>query len=195
LQTYVPGRKLTKKTGQQLNRNYFPGLSGFRPPVRLLTRKDQKPTFTKKIFKMGNQNFKSHARYVPGFHFITLGLIVVCFVLAAINLVRVVGEASWLYTGLMPLLGAVVLGLLFLYVRQFATGNQDRIIRAEENFRSFRLTGKPLDYRLTKRQIIALRFADDNEYAALSAKAISDNLGSQDIKKTIQQWRADHHRV
>jgi Family of unknown function (DUF6526) len=144
---------------------------------------------------MGNQNFKNHARYVPGFHFITLGLIIICFVLAIINFVHVVNESYWLYTGLMPLLIVIIAGLLFLYIRQFATGNQDRIIRTEENFRSFRLTGKPLDHRLTKRQVIALRFADDNEYAALTEKAIKDNLGSQDIKKAIQQWRADHHRV
>jgi len=61
------------------------------------------------------------------------------------------------------LLVAVSLGLLFNYTRQFATGNQDRIIRAEENFRSCRLTGKNMDDRLTRKQIIALRFSDDSE--------------------------------
>jgi hypothetical protein len=93
------------------------------------------------------------------------------------------------------LLVAVSLGLLFNYTRQFATGNQDRIIRAEENFRSYRLTGKNMDDRLTRKQIIALRFADDSEYAALSDKAVSQNLKPKDIKQAIQQWRADHHRV
>jgi len=90
---------------------------------------------------------------------------------------------------------AVSLGLLFFYTRQFATGNQDRVIRAEENFRSYRLTGKTVDSRLTRDQLIALRFADDGEYAALSEKAISQNLSPNDIKQAIQQWRADHHRV
>jgi hypothetical protein len=90
---------------------------------------------------------------------------------------------------------SVSLGLLFAFLRQFATGNQDRIIRAEENFRSYLLTGKMLDSRLTRSQIIALRFADDTEYGALSDKAISENLSSTDIKKAVQQWRADHHRV
>src|SRR6185295_18077305 len=87
------------------------------------------------------------------------------------------------------LLVAVSLGLLFYYTRQFATGNQDRIIRAEENFRSYRLTGKPVDNRLTKSQVIALRFSDDSEYASLSDKAISQNLSPKDIKQAIQQWR------
>jgi hypothetical protein len=98
-------------------------------------------------------------------------------------------------TTIFGLLVAVSLSLLFIYLRQFATGNQDRVIRAEENFRSYRLTGKILDSRLTRSQIIALRFADDSEYGALSDKAISQGLSSTDIKQSVQQWRADHHRV
>ena len=87
------------------------------------------------------------------------------------------------------------MGLLFFYTRQFATGNQDRVIRAEENARSYRITGKVLDDRLTKGQIIALRFADDSEYADLTQKTINRNLSIKDIKQTISQWRADHHRI
>ena len=52
-----------------------------------------------------------------------------------------------------------------------------------------------MDDRLTRKQIIALRFADDSEYVALSGKAVSQNLNPKDIKQAIQQWRADHHRV
>jgi hypothetical protein len=51
------------------------------------------------------------------------------------------------------------------------------------------------DSRLTKGQIIALRFADDDEYAALSERAIKENMSPKEIKQAIQNWRADHHRV
>jgi uncharacterized protein DUF6526 len=85
--------------------------------------------------------------------------------------------------------------LLFVFVRQFATKNQDRIIRAEETARSYRLTGKEPDIRLTKNQVIALRFADDSEYVTLSKKAINENLSPKAIKEAINKWRADHHRV
>lgn len=51
------------------------------------------------------------------------------------------------------------------------------------------------DSRLTRDQIIALRFADDSEYVRLSEKAISQNLSSKNIKEAIQKWRADHHRI
>jgi hypothetical protein len=140
---------------------------------------------------MQEQNFKNHPQFVLGFHLVTSLFILVSLILAIVMMV----SSGFSTMTIFGLLVSVSLVLLFFYLRQFATGNQDRVIRAEENFRSFRLTGKMLDSRLTRGQIIALRFADDTEYAALSDKAISENLSSTDIKKAVQQWRADHHRV
>lgn len=140
---------------------------------------------------MKEQNFKKHAQYVPGFHFLALTLIGASLIIAIILLV----SGGFSLSNVFDLLVALSLGLLFFYLRQFATANQDRIIRSEENFRSFRLTGKVLDSRLTKGQIIALRFAGDEEYSSLTEKAIKEDLGPGDIKKAVQQWRADHHRV
>lgn len=140
---------------------------------------------------MQDQNFKKHAQYVPGFHMLTFGVILAALIIAIILMIH----TGISHTTVFELLVAVGLGLLFFYTRQFATGNQDRIIRVEENFRSLQLTGKQLDSRLTKGQIIALRFADDSEYVTLRDKAISQNLSAKDIKQAIQQWRADHHRI
>ena len=142
---------------------------------------------------MEEQNFKKHSQYIPGFHMLTLAVILAALIIAIILLVH----SGISHLTVFGLLVAVSLGLLFFYTRQFATGNQDRIIRirAEENFRSYRLTGKNMDGRLTRKQVIALRFADDSEYAALSDKTVSQNLSPKDIKQSVQQWRADHHRV
>jgi len=140
---------------------------------------------------MEGQNFKKHSQYVPGFHVFTFAVIIAALVIAIILMVH----AGISHHTVFDLLVAVSLGLLFYYTRQFATGNQDRIIRAEENFRCYRLTGKPLDNRLTRSQVIALRFAEDIEYAALADKAVHQNLSPKQIKQAIQQWRADHHRV
>jgi hypothetical protein len=84
---------------------------------------------------------------------------------------------------------------LFFYSRQFAIKAQDRAIRAEENFRHYLLTGKPLDSKLTMRQIIGLRFASDEEFPELAKKAIADGMGEEDIKKAIKNWRADYYRA
>lgn len=140
---------------------------------------------------MQDQHFKKHSQYVPGFHVVTFAVILAALAIAIILLVH----SGVSHSTVFGLLVAVSLGLLFFYTRQFATGNQDRIIRAEENFRCYRLTGKILDSRLTKDQVIALRFADDSEYIELADKAVKQNLSPKDIKQAIQQWRADHHRV
>jgi hypothetical protein len=72
---------------------------------------------------------------------------------------------------------------------------QDRTIRAEENLRYFALTGKLLDKNLKISQIIALRFAPDHEMIDLVDRAVRENLSNDQIKKGIQKWKPDHHRV
>lgn len=140
---------------------------------------------------MDNQNFKNHSRLVPGFHLLFGASSVAALVIAIILIIHkgVSNETVFF------LLVGLSLVLLFWYTRQFATGNQDRIIRMEENFRSHRLTGKMQDSGLTKGQIIALRFAGDDEYAALSERAIKENMSQKEIKQAIKNWRADHHRI
>jgi hypothetical protein len=149
------------------------------------------PTTTKLKNKMPSQSASSHSRLVPGFHLITFFIILAALIVAIILMVH----QGLSHETLFYLLTAAAMGLLFAYLRVFATANQDRIIRAEENFRSYRLTGKLLDPRLRKSQVIALRFAGDEEFIALSQKAADENLSPAQIKAAIQNWRADHHRV
>jgi hypothetical protein len=79
--------------------------------------------------------------------------------------------------------------------RGFAIKAQDRAIRAEENLRYLAMTGKLLDVRLTLSQVIALRFASDDEFVALAQRAANENLSNDAIKKEIKNWRADTYRV
>lgn len=140
---------------------------------------------------MDNQNFKNHARFVPGFHLLTGVPILATLVIAIILIIH---KGVSLETVFFLLVG-LSLVLLFWYTRKFANGNQDRIIRLEENLRCHRLTGKMSDSRLTRGQIIALRFAGDDEYAALSERAIKENMSPKEIKQAIQNWLSDHHRI
>ncbi len=144
---------------------------------------------------MKQQSYSSHSRYVPGFHFITGGLIIAVLVLSIINLVQQFCNPGMLYTGVMPLLVAVILVLLFWYSRTFAVKVQDRAIHTEESLRHYTMTQKPLDNRLTRSQVIALRFAPDEEFVELASRALAENMSGNDIKKAIKQWRADHHRA
>ena len=90
---------------------------------------------------------------------------------------------------------AVLLLFAFAFLRSFALKAQDRAIRAEENFRHYLLTNKPLPSALSMRQIVGLRFASDDEFVALAEKAAKENLTEEAIKKAIKNWKGDYYRV
>lgn len=142
---------------------------------------------------MAEQNFKNHSRLVPGFHGVTFLLIVTGLIGSVVNLIH--ADAATHYSAaLLVVVFLAVLGVAW-YARVFALKAQDRAIRAEENFRFYILTGKPLDKQLRLGQIIALRFASDEELPALAKRAVEEKLSQKDIKQAIKNWRADHHRV
>jgi hypothetical protein len=142
---------------------------------------------------MSEQNFKNHSRYVPLYHYVAGFLVIAIFGGSIVNFLH--ADAHTHYSAALLLCVAFVLLILFWYARAFALKAQDRAIRAEENFRHFILTGKPFDSKLKMGQIIALRFASDEELPALAKKAIEENLSSKQIKEAIKNWRADHHRA
>ena len=142
---------------------------------------------------MNEQNFKTHARYVPLWHFITPLIIAGIMVWGIINFVD--HHLYMHFLGAAMILISIVLLLLWWYSRSFALRAQDRAIRAEENFRHFILTGKPLDSKLRMSQIVALRFASDEELPSLAKRAVDENLSQKQIKEAIKNWLADHHRA
>ena len=144
---------------------------------------------------MQTQHYKNHSKLVPLYHGVTLIAILVLIVGSFINLYQIIATGGGLYSASLICLISLILLMLFFFARSFALKAQDRAIRAEENFRHFILTGKPLDNRLRLSQIIALRFAEDEEFIELAQKAINENLSSKQIKQSVKKWKADHHRV
>ncbi len=144
---------------------------------------------------MQTQNYKNHSRYVPWYSFVLLILIMAILGGAVWNFYRAYNHHSGRLTAALIFALGITTVFFYIYARQFALKAQDRAIRAEENFRHFVLTGKPLDSRLRLGQIIALRFADDAEFVSLAQRAADENIKGYDIKKEIKNWRADHHRV
>ena len=142
---------------------------------------------------MSEQSFKNHGRYIPLWHFITPLLLLAILGGSIVNLIH--ADAHTHYSAALILLISVVLFIIYWYARVFALKAQDRAIRAEENFRHFILTGKPLDSRVRMSQIIALRFAPDEEFVELAKKAVEKNLSQKEIKQEIKNWKADHNRA
>lgn len=144
---------------------------------------------------MKQQNYSNHRRYVFTYHFLTFLIILVLLVSSIYYSVSMYLLHQSVKIWLFFVLNSLVLVSFFVHSRMFALKAQDRAIRAEENFRHYFLTGKPLDSRLTTRQIIGLRFASDEEFPVLAVRAVEESLSEDEIKRLVKKWRPDYYRV
>lgn len=142
---------------------------------------------------MSTQNYKNHARMVPGFHYVTF-LGIFALLGGAINyFMHSTPENKYLASLL--ILASVVFILVAWYTRSFPLKAQDRAIYAEENLRYFSKTNQLLPKSLSVLQVVALRFASEEEFVALVERAAKENLSPKEIKQAIQNWKADYYRV
>jgi hypothetical protein len=140
------------------------------------------------------QTYANHARFHPPFHFFLAPGSIVLLILTIVNVVR---HYQRLDAWTLLLMGLLFFLAVFL-LRSNPLRAQDRIIRLEERLRLQALLSAELASRindLTESQLIALRFASDNEVPGLVAKALAEKMQSKDIKKAIVTWRADNFRV
>ncbi len=139
------------------------------------------------------QNFKKHARLDPPYHLVTLFTLIVSLIVAIVYLI---GHPHFFTAWLVVL--SVVVFIPFFKLRTYALKVQDRVIRLEERLRLQALAPAewhPQIARLTEDQLIALRFASDEELVPLAKQALEENLSRKQIKERIKNWRADHWRV
>ena len=139
------------------------------------------------------QSFANHTRLDPGFHFFLLPLGLAAIVLSVIWIIRHPSIGSAL---------GVVLAIGFVMIaekaRSYVLRVQDRVIRLEERLRLQALAPQEWHaqiYRLSESQLIALRFAGDDEVVELAKQALEHNLNRKQIKERIKSWRSDEWRV
>lgn len=142
---------------------------------------------------MKEQSYQNHGRYLILWHFITGAAVIAVVIGSIVNLANSAKEN--LYSASLLFVVSLILASIFWYARAFALRAQDRAIRAEENLRHFILTGKPLNSSLRMSQIIALRFAPDDEFPELAKKAAEEKMSNKEIKLAVKNWKADHHRA
>jgi hypothetical protein len=139
------------------------------------------------------QTYASHTRWDPQFHFFLFPIVAISFLLAVWNAIR---NPSFNSIWLAVIGVAAIVGVLTM--RMYAAKVQDRIIRLEERLRLRECLQDPLRSRideLTERQLVAIRFASDEELPALVQKTLQNGLGAAEIKKAIVRWRPDNFRV
>jgi hypothetical protein len=124
-------------------------------------------------------------------------------VLLAILVANVVFAFSYglghfnLFTGWLVFLSLAAFLPVFK-LRSYPLRVQDRIIRLEERLRLQALAPTEWHsqiYRLNEGQLIALRFAADDEVVELAQQALEGNLTGKQIKERIKSWRPDTFRV
>lgn len=149
--------------------------------------------FSSKTNFMKEQNFANHSRYILLWHVITPLAMLLVLIGSIITFIH--SDGNLRHASIMLILISLILIVFFWYARWFALRVQDRAIRAEENFRHYILTGKPLDKNLRMSQIIALRFASDEELPTLAKRAVDEKLHNKQIKQAVQNWRPDYYRA
>lgn len=140
------------------------------------------------------QCYKNHRRFVPLYHFVLFGVLVINLLWCVLRAVRALSfETGW----------AVVMALAFLvifsYIRIFTLAVQDRVIRLEMRKRLGDVLTGDLRARigeLKPGQLIALRFASDGELPELVREVLSNDIQDRDvIKRKVRDWQADDLRA
>ena len=143
---------------------------------------------------MEAQNYGNHRKFVPLYHYVAAGLVIIFFLWSVYRLIRHPSLGQVISLGM-----AAALALVFFYARATAIAVQDRLIRLEERLRLRDLAGAELGSRIdefTTGQLIGLRFASDGELPELARKVLDEKITDRNqIKKMVQNWRPDHARA
>ena len=139
------------------------------------------------------QTLKNHARLLPPFHFFVIPVLFINFLNAIWNVYQMPsGSTAWALV-----VAAALLTLAFLS-RIMALTVQDRVIRLEMRHRlkdTLPFDLQPRINELSPKQLVALRFASDDEMPALVREVLAGNLATQKaIKERVKNWQGDYLR-
>jgi len=139
------------------------------------------------------QTLANHVKIDPPFHYFVLPVFAISWIVSIVFLVR---HPGFLHIWIAIFNTALIVAAIRF--RQYALKVQDRIIRLEERLRLIALlpeSQRPQIAKLSEGQLIALRFASDEEVPALVERTLAANLPRAEIKKVIKNWRPDYWRV
>jgi hypothetical protein len=120
------------------------------------------------------------------------------FAITALVLLYGHRQHGWPTEGLAFTSLAMAVIVLVAISRLYTVALQDRIIVLEMKVRCAELLPAGQDANLAKlgkKQIVALRFASDEELGALLERAARENMTPKDIKASIRTWRPDPYRT
>jgi uncharacterized membrane protein len=139
------------------------------------------------------QTFANHTRFDPLYHYILVPLTLAVLYCVGMLVYRHHDLLSFTLLGL-----SLAFFIVVAKVRTYSLLVQDRVIRLEERLRLMTILPPLIHHRiaeLSERQLIALRFASDQELMALTARVLEEKLEPKQIKAAIVDWRPDTFRV
>ena len=142
------------------------------------------------------QNYKNHIRYYTPHHFVFYPIAGILFGIC-ISYGFKSDEYNLLWY-MMSIIIILIICLSFMLRQHYALGNQNRIARLELRFRYYVLTQKrfeDIEQQLSFSQILALRFAPDEELVTLIERAQKEKLSADEIKKAVKNWLPDYMRL
>ena len=139
------------------------------------------------------QSAASHTKYDPITHFVLMPIFTINFGLSIYWAAHDPEHRLKLDLWLVVL--ALALILVNMKMRLYSLQVQDRLIRLEERLRVSALASPAEASRLSTGQLIALRFASDEELPMLVAHTLGEGLTSRQIKERVTTWRPDLARV
>jgi len=139
-----------------------------------------------------NQSAANHAHHpVPTYIATVLWVLAMAFI----------GGSMWFGWNLHEL-GVLLLGLTLFPIigigRWYVVKLQDRIIQLEMQVRCARVLPAGQDEllaQLSPKQVVALRFAPDDELGDLLQRAVREQMTPAGIKQSVKQWRSDYMRT
>ena len=141
---------------------------------------------------MADQSFERHGHH-PVLTYVASGF-------ALVAIVCLIG--AWLFGWATLEVGAVSLSLavvaLISISRTYIVRLQDRIILLEMKVRCADVLPAGQGARLTElspKQVVALRFASDDQLGELLDRAIREQLPPREIKRAVKRWRPDYFRT
>ena len=141
------------------------------------------------------QDFKSHRRFDPLWHFVGALIVVGGVVAAVVHAVRH-PDGYWNWTFAVYTLG---IALCVFRARAQTLIVQNRVIRLEQRLRLKEVLPPALAARINElsvSQLVGLRFASDAEVAGLVERCLSGQLaGTEAVKKEVKNWQADWVRA
>ena len=140
------------------------------------------------------QNFQNHAKFVPAYHLGVFFIFLINFIWCVYQVIHAPSGAT-----VIALLLSIAFLLVFFYARTFALTVQDRVIRLEMRLRLQQVLPADLRPRVGEfslGQLVALRFASDEELPVLARKVLDEKIEDRKaIKKMVKNWQPDFLRA